>query len=236
MQYLGGKHRQSKEIGKHINLVQGGTYWEPFMGGGSVAAAVAATGHFDTMELSDAHTDLILMWQALLDGWTPPQDVSEEEYAALKVAEPSALRGFVGFACSFAAKWFGGYARGTTDNYAATGARSLAKKVAPLSTVNNMTITHRHYTDVEPAAGDVLYLDPPYANTTGYSTGAFDSAAFWTWAQQHAENGVNVFVSEFTAPDGWVPVWSVNRTASAGVIDGRAAKRDVEHLYCWGAT
>jgi hypothetical protein len=76
----------------------------------------------------------------------------------------------------------------------------------------------------------VLYLDPPYDGTAGYSTGGFDSRAFWAWAQAQAENGVRVFVSEFNAPDGWVPVWSVKRTASLGPA---GKKVDVEHLYCW---
>ena len=231
MKYLGGKHRQRKEIARLMTLEEGGTYWEPFVGGGSVAAAVADTGAFDNMHLSDLHLDLVLMWQAVLDGWAPPEHVSKDEYAALKAAPPSAERGFVGFACSFAAKWFGGYARcGRKFNYAAAGARGVARKVAALSTVSTVTVSHHSYDAVTPAPGDVLYLDPPYAATTGYSTGGFGSAAFWTWAQAHAENGVRVFVSEFAAPDGWAPVWSVNRTATAGP----AGKVDAEHLYCWG--
>ena len=230
MKYLGGKHRQSKHIAGILELASGGAYWEPFLGGGSVAAAVARTEAFDTMHLSDLHVDLAMMWQASLDGWLPPEHVSEDEYAALKLADPSAERGFVGFTCSFAAKWFAGYARGAGRNYAAEGGSGLAKKVVPLQAVANVTVTNRGYADVTPAPGDVLYLDPPYADTTGYSTGGFDSAAFWAWAQAHAENGVRVFVSEFKAPDGWRAVWSVERTATSDV---NTSKVDVESLYCW---
>ena len=229
MQYLGGKHRQSKHIAGILELASGGAYWEPFLGGGSAAAAVARTEAFDTMHLSDLHVDLVMMWQALVDGWLPPEHVSEDEYAALKLADPSAERGFVGFVGSFAAKWFGGYARGAGRNWIAEGVRGLAKKVVPLQAVANVTVTNRGYTDVTPIACDVLYLDPPYADTTGYSTGGFDSAAFWAWAQAHAESGVRVFVSEFKAPDGWRPVWSVERKAN----HIGAAKVDVESLYCW---
>ena len=232
MQYLGGKHRQSKHIAGILELAGGGAYWEPFLGGGSVAAAVARTEAFDTMHLSDMHVDLVMMWQALVDGWLPPEHVSEDEYVALKLADPSAERGFVGFACSFASKWFGGYAREGKRghvNFAAVGGRGLAKKVVPLQAVANVTVTNCGYTDVTPIACDVLYLDPPYASATGYSTGGFDSAAFWAWAQEHAESGVRVFVSEFKAPDGWRPVWSVERKAN----HIGAAKVDVESLYCW---
>ena len=231
MRYLGGKNRQSKHIASLIAEVSGGDYWEPFLGGGSVAAAVARSGEFGTMHLSDAHLDLVLMWRALLDGWLPPEHVSDDEYQALKGAPSSAKRGFVGFACSFAGKWFGGYARDCRGgDYAAIGARSLTKKVGPLREVGTVTFTYQGYDAVRPVAGDVLYLDPPYANTTGYSTGSFDSPAFWSWAQRHAEGGVHVFVSEFTAPDGWVPVWSVNRTATADI---HTTKSSTEHLYSW---
>jgi DNA adenine methylase len=230
MRYLGGKHRQRKEIARLMTLEEGGTYWEPFVGGGSVAAAVAETGAFDNMRLSDLHLDLVLMWQAALDGWTPPEHVNEAEYAALKVAPPSAERGFVGFACSFAGKWFGGYARGGGRNWAAEGARGVVRKVTSLNTVSTVTVSHHSYDAAAPAPGDVLYLDPPYSDTTEYSTGGFDSDAFWTWARVHAENGVRVFISEFTAPDGWAPVWSIRRTATAHIT---VSKDAVEHLYCW---
>ena len=229
MQYLGGKHYQSKHIASLIAEVSGGDYWEPFLGGGSVAAAVARSGEFDAMHLSDAHTDLVLMWQALLDGWLPPEHVSQDEYEALKLAPSSARRGFVGFACSFAAKWFGAYARDGGRNFAAEGARGLAKKVGPLLEVGAVSVTHQGYDAVSPSSGDVLYLDPPYANTTGYSTGSFDSAAFWSWAYEQAEGGVHVFVSEFTAPVGWVSRWSVERSATFS----HSTKKDVEHLYSW---
>ena len=136
----------------------------------------------------------------------------------------------MGFTCSFAAKWFAGYARGAGRNYAAEGGSGLAKKVVPLQAVANVTVTNRSYTDVTPIACDVLYLDPPYAGRKGYATGGFDSAAFWAWAQEHAENGVRVFVSEFKAPDGWLPVWSVERKTNHF---GAAKTVDVESLYCW---
>ena len=228
--YLGGKHRQSKHIASLIAEASGGDYWEPFLGGGSVAAAVARTQSFGTMHLSDAHLDLVLMWRALLDGWLPPEHVSDDEYQALKGAPSSALRGFVGFGCSFAGKWFGGYSRNARgDDYPGAAARGLAKKVGPLLEVSTVSATHQNYEAVRPVPGDVLYLDPPYANTTGYSTGSFDSTAFWSWAQRHAERGVHVFVSEFTAPDGWVPVWSVERSVTAD----EQTKTNTEHLYSW---
>jgi DNA adenine methylase len=240
VRYLGGKARQAKHIAEFLAAESGGSYWEPFLGGGSVAVAVANTGKFDTLRLSDAHPDLVLMWQAVLDGWVPPSEVSEELYLELKDAEPSALRGFVGFACSFGAKFFGGFARAGSHawyedsgpkSHAGQAARSLGKKAAAIGLADDVTVERLSYRDVEPEPGDVMYLDPPYVGTADYSTGSFDSDAFWVWAQKQAESGVRVFVSEFAAPEGWVPVWSVVRKAKLDAHNAEESKKDVESLY-----
>ena len=53
------------------------------------------------------------MWKALQSGWEPPDIVTEAEYQYIKdhKDEDPALAGFVGFGCTFGAKWFAGYAR-----------------------------------------------------------------------------------------------------------------------------
>ena len=61
------------------------------------------------------------------------------------------------------------------------------------------------YRDVEIAAGDVVYADPPYAGTQRYNTGGFDTSAFWAWVQTRS---FPVFVSEYHAPEGFTPIWS----------------------------
>lgn len=59
---------------------------------------------------SDLNLDLILMWQALQNGWKPPTELSEEEYKALRDAPPSPLRGFAQTQCTFGCT-------GTLDSY-----------------------------------------------------------------------------------------------------------------------
>ena len=114
MRYQGGKSRIASHIAAKIReLYPTATeIWEPFCGGGAVTLALAKVGF--KVHASDSHEDLILMWQALMRGETEPfADVTEAEYAALKTAAPSARRGFVGFAGSFGAAWWGGWARDT---------------------------------------------------------------------------------------------------------------------------
>src|SRR3989304_388494 len=148
---------------------------EPFCGGGAMTAALAP--YFSRVEASDIHVDLILLCQALQDGWIPPTVISEQEYAELKNAPSSALRGFVGFAgASWGGKWFGGYARGALRNYADEAARSLLRDIQRMKNVRLVCQDYRAICLVE---GAVVYADPPYALTTEYAHSCFDSKGFW---------------------------------------------------------
>lgn len=209
--YMGGKSRIAKRIVRTIrqHSPEATVAVEPFMGGGAVTAELAK--EFDTVLASDAHPDLVMMWQSALSGWVPPETVTEDEWRALRHAQPSALRGFAGFACSFGGRWFEGYARGRnargkSNNYAAQGSRSVTRAAHAL-TLSSVAVSHTDYQSVNVPQGSVLYLDPPYANTKRYATGRFDSAEFWSWAEEQSE-AANVYVSEVAAPSGWSPVWS----------------------------
>lgn len=55
--------------------------------------------------------------------------------------------------------------------------------------------------------GAVIYADPPYNNTTGYSGERFDSSEFWRAMRLLADTGHTVFVSEQEAPPGIECIW-----------------------------
>ena len=166
------------------------------------------------------------MWQALQTGWEPPEHVSEEEYAALKNAPPSALRGFVGFATSFAGKWFGGYARGGNPNYARSGRISnlkLAKKT------QGTVFLCADYRILRPS-GALIYCDPPYEKTTKYAF-AIDHLEFWDvircWSSQNT-----VVVSSYAAPPDFDVVWSINTKTQLREASGAVSPR-VEKVFRW---
>jgi DNA adenine methylase len=203
MRYLGGKCRIAKEIAAVILAREPsrGAFIDAFVGGAAISAVLAP--HFLFAMANDAHPDLIEMYRALQMGWVPPGEVSEQEYGALKHSPVSALRGFVGFGCSFAGKWFGGYARGSGD-YAAATKRAVLRDIAKMGGV---VFTQGSYLELRPPPGSVVYCDPPYASTTGYSVGAFDSALFWSTLRGWRTSGARVYVSEYSAPQDWTPVW-----------------------------
>jgi DNA adenine methylase len=129
MHYFGGKYRIADKIADFINpLFKPNQYYvEPFVGGASILTKITNPLRI----ASDANETLITMWKALANGWTPPNFVSENEYAEIKEKNDKndPLTAFVGFGCSYSGKWFGGYARDdTTRNYAMNAANSLYKK------------------------------------------------------------------------------------------------------------
>lgn len=225
MRYHGGKARGSKYIETAIlsHTTERRVYVEPFLGGGSSFAMISP--HFERAYAGDSHEDLMLMWQALKDGWIPPESVSKVEYQRLRRESPSAMRGFVGFGCSFGGKWWGGYAKEIPGKYTvAHAASSLKKKSAQVS---RAVLRHCSYDEWRPKSGHVVYCDPPYAETTGYYQ-SFDHEMFWSVMDSWHESGAEVFVSEYRAPAGWV---AVAETIKANNLGGGTGRGMAEKLF-----
>ena len=146
------------------------------------------------------------MWKDLQNGRDFPDIVTLDEYVKIKENQDGdmGLAGFVGFGCSYGGKWWGGLAREHRgDNFCKTPKKSLMRDFNGLKTAEFMC---EDYRDVFIPDGAVVYADPPYDKTTGYSTGAFESKAFWEHMRKISQNA-NVFISEETAPDDFLCVW-----------------------------
>lgn len=230
MRYQGGKSRIAKHIASIINSQPGDFYLEPFVGGSSVLALVDKPNRVAT----DIEPNLIAMWKSVQDGWVPPSNVSRELYNDLRESnEVTALRGFVGYACSWGGKWFGGYASGgekeSHRNYAAESASRIAR-------IRN-GIMNSHFGCIDfrmlNPSGAVVYCDPPYKGTTAYSAidNDFDHESFWEWCESLSKSNI-VLVSECNAPDGWSVAWE-KQLASGYVNDGRKKYR-TERLFIKG--
>lgn len=206
MQYFGGKQKISKHIAKVINSLNmsGFSYSEPFCGSCNVASKV----NIKNKILNDKNPYLIAMFQALQDGWKPPIHVSEEEYIYIKnnQDESPPLSGFVGFACSFAGKYFGGYARDyrceNNGDFALRGYNNIMKK---METLKDSTFSCSDFRDLS-YDNSIVYCDPPYKNTTPYCKnilGEFPYDDFLNWVVKQSKNNI-VLVSEYkhNVPDG----------------------------------
>ena len=232
MVYVGGKARYAKDI---LRVVLAGSdrsrpYVEPFAGGFNTITRVTGPRW-----ANDNHRYLIAMFQALQAGWVPPRIISEEFYIDVRdnrdrYSDP--VVGWVGFAATYSGKWFGGYARGKAANgtprdYVGERFRNIMKQVPALA---GMRITHGDYSSMAIQPGSLVYCDPPYANSQGYAgAGAFDSTAFYAWAEDLVRAGSVVYVSEYSAPDHWIDAWS--RRVHSTLDQDTGSKQETERLY-----
>lgn len=215
MRYQGGKSRIAKQIAQIITSTIGEnpTFVSLFCGTCSIESKVEG---FSKKILNDKHEYLIEMLKGVQNGYELPDDISEEEYKYIREHkdDDKVLSGFVGFGCSFGGKWFGGYARNKTEtNYAAQSKKSLLKD---MTTLGDAEFICKDYHDVELPDKCVIYADPPYNNTTGYNKEKFNSNEFWNYARKISEDHI-MLISEQTAPDDFVAVWSKPFTRTLNV-------------------
>lgn len=222
MRYFGGKVRLAKELSTVINAYNPQHYHEVCCGMFSVGALVRAPIRTAT----DTHSDLILLLNAVRDGWVGPDTLTEDDYQALKTEKPSPMRAFSGFGCSNSGKFFGGYARESTGRNFAANAKSSLLKLVPM--IQGVDFRLESYLDYDGDA-DLIYCDPPYDKTTGFTTGAFDTVEFWKWVHEQSRHSI-MLVSEYTAPNWATVVWQKNVRTDMNAKTGGKILR-VEKLF-----
>lgn len=207
IRYFGGKTRTCKDISKIINehRKEGQVFLSPFIGGGWVEQHIEGE-----KVIADKHKYLMAMYKKLQEGWQPPTELTKEEYDYIKENqdEQPHLTGFVGFGCSFAGKWFGGYAKDKSGrNYCLNAHNSMNRKIKN-GLLSDTKILCSDYKDLKPV-DMIIYCDPPYKNTTQYDkniVGEFNHDEFWDTMRKWSKNNT-VFVSEYNAPDDFEVVW-----------------------------
>ena len=228
MQYLGGKSKIRKQIATFLESLRktNQVYFEPFVGGGWVLQEMSGK-----RVASDGNKALIQLYKSLQQGWIPPDFVSEEEYKQVKLVydESSPMLAFCGFGCSFAGKWFGGYARSEGKRRYATNCKRSLMKQLPM--IQDVKFEHRLFHEWNPKNA-LIYCDPPYQGTTQY--GAFDGfnhELFWQTMRNWVNNGNTVVVSEYNAPEDFVCVKEM--TSQMGLSVGNTTNRlnRIEKLF-----
>lgn len=204
MRYFGGKQRIAKDL---IPIVQSylkdhDGYLEAFCGSCNVIKDIIASKRYAL----DKHAQLISMWQELQKGWIPPDILTKEEYKVIQHSSniESCLKGFVGFGCSFAGKYFGGYAQDKdSNNYCAIAKRAVFKKIALMQDVKFLC---KDYKDLDPN-NLLIYNDIPYQNATGYTVD-FNHNEYWNWVRKYSKTNT-IITSEYTAPNDFECVWEI---------------------------
>lgn len=169
---------------------------------------------------NDINVYLITMFKAIQLGWEPLDYYDEKAYSIAKEKIKRIINysfyeiaeiGFIGIGCSYAGKWFGGYARGNTDkneprNYTKESKNNLLKQKIFIQDVVFSTTDYENM--FIPETPSIIYCDPPYFCTTKYNyNNYFNTKKFWNWCNEMCQKGHKLFVSEYEAPDDWNCIW-----------------------------
>lgn len=211
MRYFGGKQRISKPLSKFLNeqLKEGQPFVDLFCGSCNVMINIEG----DRPKIAnDKHKYLITMWKELQNGWLPPKNLTQEEYQYIKENkdEKPYLTGFVGFGCSFAGKWFGGFATSKDRNYCENAYNSTLKK---LDNLQDVQFYNLDYSQVDIPKGSLVYCDIPYKNTTPYcknEVGVFNHEEFYQWVRENSPL-YEIYISEYkqNVPKDFEIVWEL---------------------------
>lgn len=213
MKYMGSKARHAKELLPIILKDHKPEMWyvEPFVGGANMIDKVNPEIAPKRLGL-DFNEYLVSMWQAVLDGWSPPEYVEKEDYNEIRSniqTYEKHLVGWVAHCCSYNGKWFGGFAgllttkEGNVRNYQ-TEARNAVLKQKDL--MEGVIFKHKSVFDLSFPKQCTIYCDPPYVGTTKYKDD-FDHEKFYNWCRDRKKEGHNIFISEYWMPDDFICVW-----------------------------
>ena len=225
MRYLGGKTKISKHIVPIMESyrLDNQAWVEPFVGGCNTIIKVDGVRY-----ANDIRADLITLWEkATYSGYIPPTTVTRDTFNLIKdnpSAYPAELRSFVSIGCSFSGIEWGSYANDKTErNYAAEASRGVVRKADKM---RGVTFSSGSYDAMYIPPSSLIYCDPPYEGTVGYSN-PFNHALFWDWCRSKAREGHTVFISEYNAPSDFIEVWSKDVKSTVS----RVGKPAVERLF-----
>lgn len=138
--------------------------------------------------------------------------------------------GFVGIIFSFNGIFFGSDVSSKTNylekdgkvrNFYTEGINSYTRTARKIC---NIVFKNQNYFDLDISKNALIYCDPPYQKTLGYSTGEFDSDKFFEWAREKTKTN-RVYISEYEAPQDFVCVFKyyknnlMNNTEVEGVVE-----------------
>mgnify|MGYP001475112959 CR=1 FL=1 len=201
MAYVGGKAKGAAHILKILNdpRYNNMDYIEPFVGYGHILRRVE---NKRTYRAYDANPLLIALLKGIQNVRVKYPKISRREWMDLKykTGEISFRRAIAAFTYSFNGIEFSSYTTISScerqENYIKER-KGYYDKLRKNTIFMNTKISKKDYKSLKPK-NKLIYCDPPYADTTGYSP-HFDHIEFWNTIRKWSKNNI-VFVSEYKAP------------------------------------
>lgn len=222
MRYMGGKFTLAKHLLPFILETKPKRIIEPFLGGGNFMVRALKEGYAGEYIAGDYDKDNNFMWKCVIDGWLPKYEEAptRDEYKEMKNAgfSENPLRGFARSVVAFGANPWQGYSLDliNTENLSRDFWKegcNVIRRDADIMVGKDIKIVGGDYADYSSyiTPESVVYCDPPYVNTRGYSKGeTFDHVRFWNTVRAWSVI-CPVYVSELVAPDDFVAVFEKSK-------------------------
>ena len=225
MKYQGSKSRIVGEILPIMlnKMHLGMAFVDAFVGGCSVIQNVPP--EYKRIA-NDNNRYLIAMWEKLTTtNWQPPTTIDKPFYDKVRESwhkddgkYEDALIGWVGYMGSRNGRFFdGGYSGHNAKgrDYISENIRNTSRQIPFLMGVEWQTGS---YECISMPKASLVYYDPPYKGTYGYSTSKnFDHDRFYDWARQMKRDGHTVYVSEYQMPGDFCCIWQKQITNSVNL-------------------
>lgn len=215
MRYFGGKSVVGKQLSSVILELYNDPntmYIEPFCGACGLLKYM--TPHFKKTYANDLCKDLIMLFKLVKDNKFENPKITKEKWLEYKYSnKSSANRAFAGFGCSFSGVFFNGYINDPSNN---DMTYSSLVRLAPK--IQNVKFSNKNYIDFLNEFKFILdqkyliYMDPPYKNTSCQPWEKFDSDEFWNIVRKLSKmKNVKVMVSEVSAPKDFKCIYQLKR-------------------------
>jgi len=210
MSFAGGKLTNADYIIDILNhpCFDNLDYIEPFIGYAHILQRIKNKNSYIASDYSE---DIVHLHKCIQDtSINYPDYISREHYNELrKQGIVSSDRSFTSVAWSYRGKVWGGYGGDFLNGAVPKRHYKYYDKLRQNQVYMSTDISHRCYTDYLSVTDKLIYLDPPYVNTIGFSgTGKFDTELFWENTRKLSVNNW-VFISEYEFPDDFISVGSV---------------------------
>lgn len=228
IKWSGSKRSQSEEIIKRIPSTEYDTYYEPFCGGCSVLFQLLHSDiQVNNYICSDINKGLIDLWNEIKNN---PKNVAksyEQMWNELNVDDDKERKkqyfykvreryntnhspyDFM-FIMRTTTNGMPRYNRNGEFNNSFHVTRNGIKPETLKDIIiqwsdalnkHNVQFIHRNYKDIKPNKNDLLYLDPPYAETKGMYYGVIDYNELWNWLREAKCDYLLSFDGKITSED-----------------------------------
>lgn len=185
MVYMGSKNRIAKYIipiiQKYLKEKNYNVYFEPFVGGANMIDKVECEIRIGC-DINKSLIELIKHFQKTVEPlWIPSKAVWYEYWEKYKNGEYKDWRiGYCGAIASFSGKYFGSY--GTENDYKKYRIKCCYNNfIKQLPNIKDVIFSAQNYTDINLPEYSVVYLDPPYGQSTKYGSVKWDAVEFYKW-------------------------------------------------------